>query len=322
MAKRFARKALGAVMVCLQLLGCATSPTGAPSQTGTPPRQCPKAQSAPGDLSKQANYRQVTLTAATRDSQPAARLAAKDLTLYQGNKQIPIVFFQPQLATVGILVDNSGSMEPKLPHARDALTAFIRDLNPTDEVFVDTFADRPKTLAPLSTVHNVATDHLAMMHAFGRTALYDVIIEGLQTVSQGCNQRKALLVLTDGMDTASSSSLDRVSKNAQSMKVPIYSIGIGDPNASWKIYPSGSGGTDLERVDMRTLNQLAEETGGRAYFVALKSSDNSLGQAVTAIARKIGNEYIVGFVGDGSTSQLRFEAVQHNHLSLKIDSSG
>ncbi len=222
-------------------------------------------------------------------------------------------------------MDNSGSMEPKLPQTRDALADFIRDLNPGDEIFVDAFSDRPYTVAPLTTDHKIAIDHLGMMHAYGRTALYDVIIQGLQTVSQGCNKRKALVVLTDGMDTASSSSLDQVTKDAQSVKVPIYSIGIGDPTAGssggalFNLGPTLLSGGDEERVDTETLHKLSERTGGETFFVAIGSQENSLKQTTTDVARKIGNQYTVGFVGDGTTNQLQFEVANQNGVTLKID---
>ena len=231
--RRLAHGAIAAILI-LTFWACATAPTS-PFQIATvpsAPRQCPKAPSAPAAWTKEPNYRQVLISAHHQKNLPPPKLTLANLRLYQDGKQLQIVYLQPQPVTVGILVDNSGSMEPKLTQTRDALADFIRDLNPGDEIFVDAFSDRPYTVAPLTTDHKIAIDRLGMMHAYGRTALYDVIIEGLQTMSRGCNKRKALVVLTDGMDTASSSSLDQVTKDAQSVKVPIYSIGIGDPTAS------------------------------------------------------------------------------------------
>jgi len=309
-------------MLC-QFTSCATNPYVPPPQTAitSVARHCPKPQSAPGDLSKEPNYRQVTVTAETRDGQPAARLTAKDLTLYQGDKQLPITFFERQPVTVGILVDNSGSMLPKLRQTRDAMAGFIRDLNPNDEVFVFAFSDHPLMVAPLSTDHAAASASLATMKAFGRTALYDVIREGLRTLAQGCHQHKVLVVLTDGIDNASTSRFEQVTNDAKNMKVPIYSVGIGDPNLP-NLY-SIIGGTppDLERVDIKALDQLAEDTGGRAYLVAMGGKDDSLKRAVLDIANRIGDQYIVGFAADGSINNPRVETSLKG-LTLKIKSSG
>jgi len=320
---------LCAAILCLMLSGCAAGPnplspipsSGAPSQA----RVCPPDESAPADLLKQPNYRQITFAAQTSNGLPPAKLTAGSLRLYQGNKQLPIAYFRPEPVTVGILVDNSGSMQPKLAQARDALTAFIQDLNPKDQILVATFADQPHLLAPLTTDHQLALDHLAMMHAYGRTALYDVILQGLHAVAQACGNRKALLVMTDGMDTASSSSLSQVMAEAREAKVPIYSIGIGDSTAAFQAangpytgpqygFPSSG---DLESVDAKTLDTLAKDTGGRSFLVAINDKSESLKMATTAIAANIGNRYIVGFVGDGSSSQVRVQAPNDKDLVLK-----
>ncbi len=225
-------------------------------------------------------------------------------------------------------MDNSGSMEPKLPQTRYALINFIRDLNPADEIFVDTFSDRPYELAPLTTDRKIVIDRLEMMRAYGRTALYDAIIQGLQTVSEGCNSRKALLVLTDGIDNASQSDLSQVIKEARSRKVPIYSIGIGEeadvtgrptlPNGLVVIHGNGNKGD--QGADTRALHKLADDTGGETFLVAIESKDNSLKQATHNTSSAIGNEYAVGFLGDGSTNQLRSEVRDHNGVGLKIKS--
>jgi len=318
------RGAFAAILI-LTSWGCATAPTP-PFQVATvptAPRQCPEAPSAAAIWTKHPDYRQVLISAHNQNNLPPPKLTLPNLRLYQDGNQLQIAFLQPEPITVGILVDNSGSMEPKLEQTRDALSDFIRDLNSGDEIFVDTFSDRPYTLAPLSTDHKIAIDHLGMMRAYGRTALYDVMIQGLKTVSEGCYKKKALLVLTDGMDNASTSGLNQVLDEARSRNVPIYSIGIGeraDLTNNRMIGPMILGSRTNEKADTETLHKLAEDTGGETFLVAIGSQDNSLKRAANDIASTIGNDYIVGFVGGGSTSQLRFEVPNHNGVSLKIKS--
>ncbi len=175
--RHLARVAIAAILI-LTSWGCPTAPTS-PFQVATvptAPRQCPKAPLAAAVWTKQPDYRQVSISAHNRNNLPPPKLTLANLRLYQDGKQLQIVFLQPQPITVGILVDNSGSMEPKLPQTRDALSDFIRDLNPADEIFVDTFSDRPYELAPLTTDRKIVIDRLGMMRAYGRTALYDAII--------------------------------------------------------------------------------------------------------------------------------------------------
>jgi Ca-activated chloride channel homolog len=204
-----------------------------------------------------------------------------------------------------------------------ALTAFINDLNPKDEIFLAAFSDRPFLIQPLTIDHKLAIDRLALLHAYGRTALYDVLLQGLHTVSQGCYQRKALLVITDGMDDASNLTLEETEDQARKAHVPIYFVGIGNlNNSSTVIGPITIGpmSGDMDTLDTKALLALATASGGQAFIASLNDERESF-KATTAIASNIGNHYMVGFAGDGSTSQLRIETINHKGLKLKIDVS-
>lgn len=76
-------------------------------------------------------------------NEPLPKLSAADLTLFQGKKQLEIVFFERQPATVGILVDTSGSMDQKLPICRSSIADFVNDLDPRDDAFLFAFSNRP-----------------------------------------------------------------------------------------------------------------------------------------------------------------------------------
>ncbi len=222
-----------ASILCAALAGCATSPYGTPLAQGGPSpsaQTCASAASPPPDLAKQPNYRQVVVAAQTQNNLPPPKLLAKDLRLYQGDKQLEIAFFEPRATSVGILVDTSGSMELKLPICRAALEAFINDLYPSDELSLFAFSDRVHVLARPTTDHAGVIKDLAILHAYGRTALYDSLVEGLHAVSQGCAKTKTILLITDGMDDASSSSITQVVDLARENNVAIYSVGIGNPN--------------------------------------------------------------------------------------------
>src|SRR5579875_304182 len=186
-------------------------------------------------LRSQPGYNQATVTVTDRNGTHITDLTKDDFRLYEDGVQRPIEFFRKDLNTpvsIGILVDTSGSMEPKIPQARAAIAEFIRNLNPRDDVFLFAFSDNPYLLQPFTTDHAAVMSRLALLHAYGRTALYDVILDGLIMVQRGRYDKKALLVVTDGMDTASSSSIDQVVAQARRQGVLVYSIGIGDPNVS------------------------------------------------------------------------------------------
>src|SRR5208282_6424584 len=115
-------------------------------------------------------------------------LQKEDFKLYMDGQQRPIEFFRQDLNTpvsVGILVDTSGSMTPKIQQARAAIAQFLRDLNDRDDVFLFAFSDRPFLLQPFTSDHSLVMSRLGLLHAYGRTALYDVLLDGLLMVQRG-----------------------------------------------------------------------------------------------------------------------------------------
>ncbi len=147
---------------------------------------------------------------------------------------------------------------------------FIHELNDRDDVFLFAFSSRPFLLQPFTTNHFLILSRLELLHAYGQTALYDTILDGLLMVEHGRYDKKALLVVTDGMDNTSQSSLEQVIAQARRMGVLVYSIGIGDPNSGTlpglAIGPFIFGG-DLDQVDARTLKLLSTETGAKTFLV-------------------------------------------------------
>ncbi len=232
----------------------------------------------PRQLRGQSGYAQVTVTVTDSSGRYVTGLNKDEFKLYVDGTQRQIEFFRRDLkapVSVGIIVDTSGSMQPKIPQARAAIAQFVEDLNPRDDMFLLAFSDRPFLLQGFTTDHSAVLSRLGLLHAYGRTALYDVIMDGLLTVQRGRYDKKALLVVTDGMDTASHmASLNQVVEEARRLGVLVYSIGIGDPNASSfglgiAIGPFVFGpGGDQERVDAKTLETLSGETGAKTYIIA------------------------------------------------------
>lgn len=292
------------------------------TDTPTTMTECLPVEPAPPELAKQPNYRQVVVLAQGQNDQALPRLTAKDLRLYQANRQLQIAFFKPQPATVGILVDTSTRMWRKLPICRAAIKSFMDDLDPSDKIFLLSFSDHVLVLAKPTTDHARIIKSLHRLHALGRTALYDSVIQALQTFSSSCTKTKAIVLLTDGMDNASSSTLKDTVDLARKTSVPIYSIGIGNTNwadlKTQMMLSTGTGSMSDDRVDGRALNDLSENTGGKIFIVNLIRRSETVKQATAAIANKIGNQYVVGFIGDGSTAQLRIEAPMDKGLALRI----
>jgi len=280
------------------------------------------------ELRGQAGYEQVTVTVTDQQGRYVTNLQKGDFQLYIDGQQRAIEFFRQDLNTpvsVGILVDTSGSMEPKTAQAVAAITEFIHDLNDSDDVFLFAFSDRPFLLQPFTKNHYLVLSRLVLLHAYGQTALFDTILDGLLMVQHGHYDKKALLVITDGMDNASQSDVNRVIAQARRMGVLVYSIGIGNPNApslpSLAIGPFIVDG-DIDQVDARTLNLLSGETGAKTYVIREVGDGRALRDACATISRELREQYTIGFVapdaGRGGYRSLRVNVPSRGDSNVRV----
>jgi len=283
-------------------------------------------------LRSQAGYAQVTVTVTDSAGRYVTGLNRDEIKLYVDGTQRSIEFFRRDLkapVSVGILVDTSGSMQPKIPQARAAIAQFVDDLNPRDDVFLVAFSARPFLLQGFTTDHERVLERLGLLHAEGRTALYDVIMDGLLTVERGRYDKKALLVVTDGMDTASRrASIEQVVEEARRLGVLVYSIGIGDPNASSTGFGIAIGpfilgpGGEEERVDAKTLDTLSGETGAKTFIIARVGDGAALRNACEQITLELREQYTVGFVAPdpeiGGYRSVKVEVPAHPDMEVRV----
>jgi len=279
------------------------------------------------ELREQPGYAQVTVTVTDPNGGYVTGLQKDDFKLYLDGQQRPIQFFRQDLNTpvsIGILVDTSGSMQPKIPQARLAIADFLDALNPRDELFLIAFSSRPFLLQPLTSDHDRVAGRLMILQAMGQTALFDAIIQGLQVVRHGHYDKRALLVITDGMDNTSVAQVDSVIAMAKKMGVLIYSIGIGDPNAgdsTLAIGPFVFGG-NIERVDAQTLHALSLETGAKTYIIHQVGDGAALRKACAQISLELREQYTVGFVAPdasaGGYRSVRVESPTHPDDSVRV----
>jgi VWFA-related protein len=199
-------------------------------------------------------------------------------------------------ATVGLIVDNSGSMADKQPEVIKAALAFVSASNPRDEMFVVNFNEHaglglPPAAAFTADVHQIEVALRQRLPA-GFTALYDALALGIDHLHAGSRDRRALVVLSDGGDNASRRSLDTVLVQARRSNATIYTIGIYDD-------------TDLDR-DPRTLKKIAQASGGRAYF---PHQLDDLVQVWRDIAGGIRSQYTLGYRSTNRARDGRFRKV-------------
>ena len=279
-------------------------------------------------LARQPGYSQLTVTIVDQQGRYVTGLQKSDFNLYIDGQQRPIEFFRQDLNTpvsVGILVDTSGSMEPKLGQARSAITEFLNDLNPRDDVFLFAFSSQPFLLQPFTTDHQAVIGRLSLLYAQGETAIFDTIIDGLLMVRHGRWDKKALLVVTDGQDNASAQNLQQVITYARQMGVLIYSIGIGNSNidsSSISFGPLGLGLIAQDAVDARTLEMLSNETGAKTFLLRTIGDGAAMREDCAAISRELREQYTLGFLasdpGRSGYRNVRVDVPSHPYDKVRV----
>jgi len=184
--------------------------------------------------------------------------------------------------TVGLVIDTSGSMRPKMPEVIIAATTFARHSNPQDELFtvsfndvvVDTGTDRSTNAGDEKALGS----ELQALLPQGRTALYDGLAAGLDRLERAVSPRKALILISDGGDNASRSSLEDILSKARHSHVTIFTVGLFDPD-------------DPDR-NPGVLKSLAELSGGERF---LPASPSALIKSCERIARELRSGYTVGY---------------------------
>jgi Ca-activated chloride channel family protein len=168
---------------------------------------------------------QVAVAALVRDSRGrlVTNLTPGDFELFDDGQKRPLtnVWSEPSPASVAILMDASGSMAAKMARARETANALVAGLKPgADEVAFYTFDTTLQEVRPFSTTFS-ANQAWAPTKAFGATSLWDAIAETAQKISNR-QRRRALVVITDGVDSASTMKPSEVSAIASSLDVPVY----------------------------------------------------------------------------------------------------
>jgi Ca-activated chloride channel family protein len=168
---------------------------------------------------------QVAVAALVRDSRGrlVTDLKSSDFELFDDGqkRKLTNVWSEPSPASVAILMDASGSMAAKMARARETANALVAGLKPgADEVAFYTFDTTFQEVRPFSTTFT--TDNVwAATRAYGATSLWDAIAETAQKISDR-QRRRALVVITDGVDSASTMKPSEVSAIASSLDVPVY----------------------------------------------------------------------------------------------------
>jgi VWFA-related protein len=278
----------------------------------------------------------VPVSVLDKQGQPILGLQGADFSIAEDGHRQEVTFFSGERRPlrIALALDVSTSMSSKMREVSAALQHFIDLLEPSDEILVLTFS------ADLHVEQDFTSDRELLERVFGRlhpasgTALYDAAIEAIGRVAEGPAESKAVVLVTDGKDTASRASFEELREVARRSEVPVFSLGIGgdttfrrmfDPGGGIRIpgiprgpgrgprlpggWPGGGGGgwpggrgqgnPAEPDFDARPLLDLADDTGGRATILKGLERDrggrDQLQEAVETIAVTLRHRYLVGY---------------------------
>jgi Ca-activated chloride channel homolog len=267
----------GYLLVIFTLAGAALSQT--PQPTATP-------EVDPRNITVKTDLITLTLTVTDMYGRYVSGLTKNAFTVSDNGKEQEITFFSDSdsPASVGILFDVSGSMSgEKIAKARNALSKFINTSHPSDEYFLIAFNKRAQLLLDRSRDGDAVLQKLTLVQPKNNTALYDAVYLGLERVSRGSHQKKALLIISDGQDNASRYNFGEVKRLMKESDIVTYAVGI-------------LGGSDqsssLGMMGQSFLDELTSVTGGRSFY---PSGDAEMDEIFERIALELRHQYSVGY---------------------------
>jgi Ca-activated chloride channel family protein len=266
-----------------------SAPASPPAQgnPSTPAAGQPQGQppeSEPGGFVFHAEVEEVVLHATVIDDKQhmITNLDKNAFTVFEDGKPQVILSFRHEDVPIslGIVVDNSGSMREKRAKVVKAAINLVHASNPQDEVFVVNFNDEYFLDQSFTNNLKLLQDALEKYETRGGTALYDAVVASADELKKhGKLQKKILFVVTDGEDDASRESLEQAVRRLQEENGPtVYAIGLL--------------GEERQRRARRALETMAERTGGIAFFPRTLDEVDAISSSV---ARDIRNQYTIGY---------------------------
>jgi Ca-activated chloride channel family protein len=219
--------------------------------------------------------------------------------IFEDGVEQPIRLFRREDVPVsmGIIVDNSGSMTTQRIRVAAAALDMVKQSNPDDEVFIVNFNDDAHFDQPLTNDVKKLQAALARMEARGGTAMRDALSKSINYVKkEGKKDKKVLVVITDGNDNSSDITLEQVLRQAQNSEVLIYAIGLLNEEEAREA-----------KSAKRALKSLVEASGGMDYY---PKSTSDVQEITPRVAHEIRNQYILGYTSsnqvlDGTFRQIK-----------------
>jgi len=260
------------------------------SQTPPSQRQAPP-KNGGFQLKVDVNLVEVHVSALDKGGNAVEGLTQENFQILEDNKPQEITLFKHEdiPVSIGMVIDNSGSMRNKKDKVHSAALSFVKESNPDDETFIVAFEKDAFLQQDFTGSMGDLVDALENLDPRLETAMYDAIYLSVDHVKKGKLDKKVLLVISDGEDTASKWGYNKVLEHVKQAKdVVIYAVGILDEDER-------SGGLFRKSPQKKAregLTEIAEMTGGQAFF---PKNIDEVADICRSIARNLRNQYTIGY---------------------------
>ncbi len=250
----------------------------------------------------------------TRRGRIVRDLDRRDFAVFEDDIPQDIRYFSAEMSepmSLAFLLDVSGSMRQvgKLRHAKEAIRFFVDTLRAEDRFALVCFADQQVSwVTEFTDDKRRFLQRLLVQEGYGQTALNDAVAATPSLVDEKVTGRKAIVLLTDGVDNHSELSMWEAVKAARRVNVPVYSIGF--LSVPEETLPRES------RTNLYVLEQIAVETGGRLFKV---HDPVELKEAVASIESELRFQYLIGYYPKNRTSDGKFRRVRLEVANDRLD---
>jgi Ca-activated chloride channel family protein len=229
-------------------------------------------------------------------------LQKEDFRLIEDGVEQDIIHFSGDDApfSVGLVMDESGSMDYKMRNAMAAISQFLKTMNRDDEAFLVEFGDSASVSVGFTP--NPVEIEAALKNAKpgGLTAMLDAIHLALREMKKAKNPRKAIVIVSDGGDNHSRFTSSEIESLVREADVQIYAMGVFEPVLTFAASPDDISGPKL-------LSEIATQTGGRAFSASLTSD---LPSVASRIAVELRNQYVLGYYPKNDAKDGKYRHVE------------
>lgn len=246
------------------------------------------------------------VTVTDQTNQPVFDLKKEDFSVYEDKvkQEIADVLREEVPVSFGLVIDTSGSMRAKLQQVSDAAMLLVKSMREKDEAFVASFKAEPELVQDFTPDRRDLEDALNELYSSGGTSLLDAIIATADYAQQkGKQRRKALIVITDGLEKNSSVKEREVLDALKEDEAQIYLVGFIDEDDNEK----GLFGKSPAKKARELLTRLASDSGGRAFFPKEVSEMPAIAEQ---IAKDLRTQYVVYYYPSNSNKDGTFRSVK------------